>query len=147
MAPSTTTAASAAFPKAQEAGSGNSSAAAAREDTPLVRTTQPQQQPTQSVAVPALLPGADPEMAAAFEEGALCMCLMLWWDGPCIFDPDFPRPITHTHHHTPVTASRPRRVVLTSLLALGLLVLAGLFLARVDETPQQQGLDGACVDD
>ena len=45
-----------------------------------------------------------------------------------------------------MTASRPRRVVLSSLLALGLLVLAGLFLARVDSDSNStpQGLDGAC---
>lgn len=43
-----------------------------------------------------------------------------------------------------VTASRPRRMLVTSLVALALLVLAGLGMARVEKagTPQQ-GLDGA----
>jgi hypothetical protein len=68
------------FPRAQEAAA---AAGSSSEDTPLVRTVivQPQQQGESPVAEgeeaaalyqhqPALLPGADPAMAAAFEEGA-----------------------------------------------------------------------------
>ena len=132
-----------------------------REDTPLVPLPPPPaggpgatHQSYQQQQPPApLLAGADPELAAAFEEGAwrraqyghLCLGANEWIERRLGNGPRtqpltlrFPRP-TKT-----VTANRPRRMLVTSLVALALLVLAGLGMARVEKaaTPQQ-GLDGA----
>lgn len=141
-------------PKEKKAGAGGERDGVG-EATPLVvvreanAATGTLPPPPQSPPAP-LLSGADPEMAAAFEEGA-------WVSVRCVStrkgDYRTLGPVIYTHNHHPfphphaptVTASRPRRVLLTSLLALGLLVLAGLLLARLEgSSGPAQGLDGAC---